>query len=135
MRLKSIITVTLTIIMSLGINAYAYGEGPSVQVVNNTSNTFVDAKVGKTSFPPPSRFDYYCTGGCSSAFYHVAVGKNTVTIDGTSYGFLRPFKKNKKYAVNIRDNGCAELWIRKNTTPIFNEDTTKRFVSNNGRCP
>jgi hypothetical protein len=122
-----------------GGNSGNSGNFPPVsQIVNNqTTATFVIAKIGNVTIPPPHQAteDRYVVGGSSSSFYTVAPGTNTITIEGTNYGTLSPFNINMIYAVNIRDGGCAELWIiRPNTNSTFNNDTTKQFVGDNGKC-
>ncbi|MBF0558929.1 MAG: DUF1566 domain-containing protein [Nitrospirae bacterium] len=121
--------------VSFTVTSGGSGGGPDAQVVNNlASGTFTDAKIGSVSLPPPSGWSYYCSGGCSSAFYAVATGTNTITISGISYGSLGSFNNNTFYAVNIRDGGCAELWIRTDVNTVFNSDTTRTFVADNGKC-
>jgi hypothetical protein len=109
---------------------------PSVQVVNNSGQTIYQVKVGNVLF---SRHIGTCSDGCSTGFKNVTAGNNTISVrvEPTSswvvMGTLKGFEDNNHYAVNLiagsRDSeGCAELYIRYNTTPYFNDDRTKEKI-------
>ncbi len=106
---------------------------PSAQVVNNCGENIYQVKVGSVLF---SRHIGSCSDGCSTGFKNVPAGSNKISVklEPTSpwvaMGTLRGFESNKHYAINLvagsRDaEGCAELFIRYNTTPRFNDDRTK----------
>ena len=108
---------------------------PATQVVNNSGIKIFQVKVGNTIFKNNlSR----CSNGCSTGFKNVKPGKKQIYIKTVmaapwkNIGVLGEFKGCKKYAVNIKKKGqmiCAELFLRLNTDPTFNNDKTKKKIA------
>ncbi|MDD2335645.1 MAG: hypothetical protein PHD01_03615 [Geobacteraceae bacterium] len=103
-------------------------------MVNNSGVTIYQVKVGKVVFQENLS---YCTDGCSTGFIAVKEGVNRISLKRAAtspwvdLGLTGTFKKCRHYAVNLKKKGtilCAELFERKNTTPTFNDDTTKKKI-------
>lgn len=108
---------------------------PNAQVVNNSGVTIYQVKVGKVLFQENLA---YCTDGCSTGFIEVKEGSNQIYVKRKAaspwvrIGSLGTFEKCRHYAVNMKMKGrmlCAELFERKDTTPTFNDDTTKQRIA------
>ncbi len=105
---------------------------PDAQVVNNSGIKIYKVKIGKKIF---AQYIGSCSDGCSTGFKIVNTGINTIYVKirpdapWIVMGTLGAFEKYKHYAVNfVMESGgvlCAELYSRKNTDPIFNDDHTK----------
>ncbi len=111
-------------------------RSPDAQVVNNSGENIYQVKVGNMIF---SRHIGSCSDGCSTGFKKVNTGSNSISIKTTAIspwiviGTLNGFENNKHYAVNLvkgpKDNqACAELFLRHNTSPTFNNDRTKQKI-------
>ncbi len=110
-------------------------RAPDVQVVNNSTVSIYQVKLGKTIF---SQYLSTCFNGCSTAFKPVHEGKLAVLIKFSpkdawlNIGSLGIFSNCRHYAVNIRKNKntiCADLFERFDTTPTFNADRTKKKIA------
>lgn len=110
-------------------------EPPDAQVVNNSGVNIFQVKVGKVVFHENLSS---CADGCSTGFQKIAGPSNPIAVkmDSTSswvnIGSLGNFEGCLNYAVNIVKKGntlCAELYLRKNTDSTFNNDTTKKKIS------
>lgn len=135
----------LLLVLSVFLVACETDDDASTQVTNSTASYMGDAngtnfnevRVADVSF---SQYldDGDCLG-CSTGFKSVPEGHNTIsyqlTIDGafTDIGILGPFELNKRYSVNMRDDGtiCAELWHREDTDSIFTEDFSRVLIDTN----
>ncbi len=108
---------------------------PAAQIVNNSGMKIFQVKIGGITFQNNlSR----CSNGCSTGFKNVKPGKHQIyiktvrTAPWKNIGVLGEFKGCKKYAVNIKKKGqmiCAELFLRLNTDPTFNNDKTKKKIA------
>jgi hypothetical protein len=117
-----------------GVKPVKCMEPPEVQVVNNAGISIFQVKVGKTVFHENLSA---CFDGCSTGFLKVSAGYHPVdvklakTASWVNIGSLGPFEGCLKYAVNIVKKGntvCAELYVRKNTNPPFNNDVTRKKI-------
>ncbi|RPI76646.1 MAG: hypothetical protein EHM45_12285, partial [Desulfobacteraceae bacterium] len=105
---------------------------PDTQVVNNAGVKIHQVKVGNVILQENLST---CTDGCSTGFKTVNKGQNQVAVKmnstsaWVSLGSLGKFEECTHYAVNLikKDKKlCAELFLRKNTDPTFNNDPTKQ---------
>lgn len=119
----------------------------TAQVANNSGGRIDHVNVGNVTFTQNLSYNTtqygsdngsYCGDGCSTGFTEVAEGTGAITVSQTTtsgavqLGSLGPFQKNKYFSVNIRrvnGNYCAELWLKLDTSTIFNLDTTRVLVS------